>query len=313
MQVLYIALLVSFIVSLAYAATPQVNVCVDLPFNAGHNFNEVVCPAGMYFIGIDFASLGTPTGSCASGFAVNPSCHMDTSGSRLAEFCLGRNKCKELPVSTFMFPSMGCATHFRAKLRCGTPTSYHDMCIVAQQGGDAAVDCPHEDMFIGEFKFASYGATCFNEYILGSCHSPTSTTDVQSRCLGINRCEFDVDSQFVDPCVGIQKNYIVKATCSDNSKTCTQATDFTRFDLQCPPGTTISNIDFASYGTANGNCSAGITTAPFCNDPVLTHTDFTAANYMLVSNTPDFELQNPETLCASASKTLIIGAVCMSM
>ena len=41
------------------------------------------------FTGVAFASFGTPTGTCATGLAVNPACNAATSAAVVAAECLG--------------------------------------------------------------------------------------------------------------------------------------------------------------------------------------------------------------------------------
>lgn len=71
---------------------------------------------GHVFTGVEFASFGTPTGSCSSGFA-NSTCNANTSVPLLAAACVGKNKCS-ISVSDDVFgdPCYDVVKHFNARL-----------------------------------------------------------------------------------------------------------------------------------------------------------------------------------------------------
>jgi hypothetical protein len=53
----------------------------------------LTCDSGATFTGVAFASYGTPTGSCASGQAVNPACNANTSVAVVTAACVGKSSC----------------------------------------------------------------------------------------------------------------------------------------------------------------------------------------------------------------------------
>jgi hypothetical protein len=53
---------------------------------------NLTCGSGAAFTGVAFASFGTPTGTCAGGFAQG-ACHAPSSLAVLQAACLGQNAC----------------------------------------------------------------------------------------------------------------------------------------------------------------------------------------------------------------------------
>jgi hypothetical protein len=54
---------------------------------------EVSCPAGGTISSVDFASFGTPEGSCLTGLVVNSSCNAADSKTVVEKLCLGKASC----------------------------------------------------------------------------------------------------------------------------------------------------------------------------------------------------------------------------
>ena len=52
------------------------------------------CAAGETISDIDFASFGTPTGSCAHGFKIDPACNSNHSVATVSSACLGKRSCR---------------------------------------------------------------------------------------------------------------------------------------------------------------------------------------------------------------------------
>ena len=83
---------------------------------------DFACPAGLIVSGISFASFGTPTGSCAAGFAKG-SCDSPNSTAVTAAACAGKASCS-VPVSSASFggdPCVGTSKVYSASLACGPP------------------------------------------------------------------------------------------------------------------------------------------------------------------------------------------------
>ena len=54
------------------------------------------CAAGKTIDKIAFASWGTPTGDCASGFKIDPECNDPDTVSIVSKLCLGKAECAVL-------------------------------------------------------------------------------------------------------------------------------------------------------------------------------------------------------------------------
>jgi hypothetical protein len=83
---------------------------------------EFACAGGYSFVAVDFASFGTPTGTCEAGFKKG-SCDSPNSTSVTAAACVGRMSCS-VPVSSASFggdPCLGTSKQYSAQLTCGPP------------------------------------------------------------------------------------------------------------------------------------------------------------------------------------------------
>lgn len=92
----------------------------DAPENAPVTFT---CPPGATVVNVTFASFGTPTGSCASGFT-RGSCDAATSTAVVAAACVGLNACTiNVGVAAFGDPCNGVVKHLDAQLACSASGS----------------------------------------------------------------------------------------------------------------------------------------------------------------------------------------------
>ena len=66
------------------------------------------CPKGKVISAIEFASFGTPTGSCKTGFKVNPACNAKKSRSYVTSLCVNKRSCK-VTASKHAFGGDPCA------------------------------------------------------------------------------------------------------------------------------------------------------------------------------------------------------------
>jgi alpha-L-rhamnosidase len=77
------------------------------------------CPGGT-FTSVTFASYGTPTGSCGSGFS-NGSCNAASSVALVSAACVGRSSCSiDVSDTTFTDPCFGVVKSFSASLACSS-------------------------------------------------------------------------------------------------------------------------------------------------------------------------------------------------
>jgi len=82
----------------------------------------LTCPSGNVITAIDFASYGTPSGSCVNGFTKNIHCDATTSVSVVSSACLNRAACLVLSNNgAFGDPCGGTKKHLYIKATCGSP------------------------------------------------------------------------------------------------------------------------------------------------------------------------------------------------
>ena len=81
----------------------------------------VSCPSGN-ISAITFASFGTPVGSCANGFEINPACNNVDSVSVVSSLCLGQQSCSVLASDTvFGDPCYGTVKALAIQVACSGP------------------------------------------------------------------------------------------------------------------------------------------------------------------------------------------------
>ena len=96
-------------------------VCTNIVVCATSDENgtlALACGTGQTISAINFASYGTPTGSCGS-FAVDPACDATTSTPDVSAACLGLNSCS-IPATntTFGDPCVGTFKHLYVSVTC---------------------------------------------------------------------------------------------------------------------------------------------------------------------------------------------------
>ena len=124
----------------ATPAKPAVgSVCATAPENAVLN---MTCRKST-FSGVAFASFGTPTGTCSTGLAVNPSCNAATSRSVVIAACVGKSSCT-LTASNDAFggdPCLNTVKHLAVALDGDCGFSY-TITTTVPVGATAAVTVP---------------------------------------------------------------------------------------------------------------------------------------------------------------------------
>lgn len=97
----------------------QANCVADAPENS---VAQLGCPGGVV-TGIAFASFGTPTGTCASGFSKGACDDVNTT-AKVAAQCMGMASCS-IPVTTDFFgePCFNVLKHLSVTLNCSTPAA----------------------------------------------------------------------------------------------------------------------------------------------------------------------------------------------
>ena len=88
----------------------------------------LTCPSGNVITAINFASYGTPSGSCVDGF-IQGSCHATTSVSVVSSACLNRATCSvSSSYQLFTYdPCIGTRKHLYIKATCGPSDALADV------------------------------------------------------------------------------------------------------------------------------------------------------------------------------------------
>ena len=118
-------------VSIAMTPEPPNEVaCIALPPTCAQDvpeqaFANLSCPAGTNISTIVFASYGTPTGSCVTGFELG-ACNALSSPDVVAGLCIGRPSCSFIVnSSTFLGdPCVGTSKVFSAIVECSATDSH---------------------------------------------------------------------------------------------------------------------------------------------------------------------------------------------
>jgi hypothetical protein len=309
-------------------------VCTTVPEYPATS-TTLACPkTGEVITSIDFASWGTPGGSC--GNFSKGSCDAASSSQIVSSACLGQASCV-LPINntTFGDPCSGTGKTFEAQVTCGagqTPPPSDVACASVGESDTATLSCPAGEVITG-IDFASYGTPqgACRGFALGTCNAAGTTQVVSNNCLGRASCAIAAsNATFGDPCSGTYKSFDVQVRCAASQTpppsdiACvTTAYEGGTAALACPAGETISGVDFASYGTPTGGC--GSFAASSCNaanaNQVVSSACVGKASCMLpVSNASfgdpcsgTYKWLNAQVRCSAGQSTVPSDVVCASV
>lgn len=135
----------------------------------------------------------------------------------------------------------------------------------------AHIACPPNTVIV-QIPFAAYGlpgGLCPHYFSSSTCDAKTALSVVAGQCLGRNNCSVQQNGlgQMGDPCYGIQKRLRVVVQCapepkaplpslapSQGSYVCGSSDrEYARATIDCPPGSVVAAIPFASYGLPTGS------------------------------------------------------------
>jgi len=219
---------------------------------AENDVATISCPSGTLVRSINFASYGTPIGSCGS-FSKG-SCDSSNSMSVVADACLNKASCSvSAQNSVFGDPCVGTPKRMYIQASCGVPSL---VCVMMYEDNVATITCP-SGTFVGAIDFASYGTPTgpCGAFSKGSCDSSNSMSVVTNACLNKAMCTvYAHNSVFGDPCVGTPKRLYIAAVCNLVCATAMAENDVAT--ISCPSGTLVRTLNFASYGTPTGSCGS---------------------------------------------------------
>ena len=215
----------------------------------------ITCPSGTIMSNIDFASYGTPTGSC--GTFSEGSCHSSNSISKVEDACLNQATCS-VPAQNSIFggdPCRNTPKRLYIQATCNQYSLPLKVCDEVVETSVATINCP-SGSFVSNINFASYGTptgSCGGGFYKNSfCDSSNSEKVVKNACLNRGSCSISaVNSVFGgDPCKDTPKSLKIQALCkSPPYKVCAMVNELEVAKISCPNGSFLRAINFASYGT----------------------------------------------------------------
>jgi len=181
---------------------------------------QLSAPTGQNFTAVEFASYGTPTGSCDD--LVVGSCHAGSSVAVVEALALGQTSVSiAASNSNFGDPCFGTVKRLSVRLRCGpiivdtvsVDTTNRVVCGAVHDYEVLQLNAPAGQMFTA-VEFASYGTPfgACSDWAIGSCHAESSLAVVEAAALGQTSVSISADPAtfFEDPCVGTLKTLAVR-------------------------------------------------------------------------------------------------------
>ena len=175
------------------------------------------CPGGKPIVDVTFASFGTSSGSCETGFVANKNCDAAKSLAVVKAACVGKVSCS-IDASSAIFggdPCAGTKKWLSAEISCGSPVP----CGTTDENTDLTLGgCPTGQV-IAAVTFASFGTpggSCAAGFTVNKeCNAKTSAAVVKARCVGKASCTItaDVSTFGGDPCLDVKKHLSVQVHC----------------------------------------------------------------------------------------------------
>ena len=193
----------------ACALTP-ISVCATA--NEG-SVATITCPDNTWVGAINFASYGTPGGSC--GIFSLGWCSSSNSMSVVTRECLNARTCTiRAQNSVFGDPCARTGKRLYIEAACN-PTPLL-VCAEVNENYVATISCPSGTV-VRTIDFASYGTptgSC-GQFFKSSCDSSNSISTVQIPCLNQASCTVSAQNSVFggDPCGGTLKRLKIQATC----------------------------------------------------------------------------------------------------
>ena len=219
-------------------------VCGSAPENATVT---LLCPSGQTISGIDFASYGTPGGSC--GAFTTGSCQATSSSSVVSSACLGRSSCT-VPANnaTFGDPCSGTVKRLSIQARCGgagaVGTPFTTPLNVASTQTLRAVACLN-GLTDSPVSSAAYTISSANQ-VAAPTFSPAAGNFSSAQFVALASATSAAAIRFTSDGSA--------PTCQ--GRACGVGAEYTNVTVSCPAGQTIGAVSFASYGTPGGSCGA---------------------------------------------------------
>jgi len=193
-------------------------------------------PDGGVIKSIEFASFGNPSGDCAEGYQIDPTCHAPASRNLIERACLNQTEC-EIEVHPAVFGMAGpeCITAFR-KL---TVSAICSAAATFQLQTTIPVNTKAE-IHVSLLSYKDATITEGGKNIWANDAYVPGTEGFYSGTKGTNEVIFVAGSG--------QYNFVVSGTQQLHTPL-TIANHGETLQLSCPENTVISHVKRASYGT----------------------------------------------------------------
>jgi hypothetical protein len=223
-----IILLISVLLYYSIIGTAQPKVICA---TASESFDLVLkVPPGGVITAINFASFGTPAGTCGN-FTIGD-CHASNSKSVVEAYALNQNSVV-IPASNQVFGDPCESTYKRLYVEA-VWTCLNSATVYLDKDGDG------------------YGNAAVS-LVVSDCNLPAgyvlNNTDCDDNSTSVNPGAIEILGDGIDNnCNGITDEVLCTGTI------CATANEADSLVLTAPPGALITSITFASYGTPNGSC-----------------------------------------------------------
>ena len=182
------------------------------------------CAAGQ-ISNVLFASYGTPSGTCATGFKVNQTCNAASTVAYVTKQCVGAQTCTiSAENNVFTDPCYGTFKALAIQVECGfvpttttqAPTTPSPTCTLVPENHAASITCGSGT--ISQILYASYGTptgSCSTGFTTSTCNAAKTAAIVAAQCVGKSSCSVTAsNSVFTDPCVGTLKALAIQVACN---------------------------------------------------------------------------------------------------
>jgi Galactose binding lectin domain len=187
---------------------------------------RITCGEGEIVRAVQFASYGTPSGTC--GDLRKGQCDAPEAMAEITEACMGRASCVVSATNTsFGDPCVGTNKRLQVQVECGPGTDPNArgtdslvQCATAKEWNAALLAC-EAGQVISEVEFASYGTPSgmCGAFAAGECAAEFKIEKIFEECLGRNACVIVADSNhFGDPCPGKDKQLLAQVRCKPEAR-----------------------------------------------------------------------------------------------
>jgi hypothetical protein len=163
--------------------------------DAAENAPATLSCSGSVIQAVTFASFGTPTGSCASGFAKS-ACDAANTTAIVTAACVGKSSCV-IDVATTLFgdPCFDTVKHFDAAVSCSTPlTGAITLTVTVPANAAARVRLPFAGALPAGLRVSESGVSVWanGAFVPGAVGVVNATVGSNDLPVGTSTVDFEV-------------------------------------------------------------------------------------------------------------------------